>query len=119
SGDQPVRFVPPVNLSLSSHAQVLPLSMRSLQTQVEVRAASQLAPRSTLLSSVPGGWTVKPTTSPLHPGLTTLLVQAPASAIQAITLKTVARTPDNDHYTEGFRSIGYGTLPRTNFYTPA
>ena len=119
SGDQPVRFIPPVNLFLSAHAQVLPLGLRSLRVQAEVQAAGEIGPKSTLVASVPDGWTVKPAVTPLHSGTTTLSVTAPAAAVQTITLKTVAHTRDNDHYAEGFRAIGYGSLPRTNFYTPA
>ncbi len=119
SGNQPLRLVPPLNLSLSAHAQALPLAVRWLELHAEVHATDDVIPKSTLLSSIPDGWTVKPATTPLHSGSTLLTVQAPASALQPVTLKAVARTRDNDHITEGFRPVGYGSLPRTNFYTPA
>jgi hypothetical protein len=50
----------------------------------------------------------------------TLFEVRPAQARRtAETLTGSATAPDGAKYTEGFRAVGYGTLPRTNFYTPA
>ncbi|HEX5283346.1 MAG TPA: PIG-L family deacetylase [Bryocella sp.] len=119
SGDQPVQFTPPINLSLSAHAQALPLTAHSINFYAEVRTNSDVGARTKLQFAVPDGWTVKPRSTTLHPGQTTVAVFPPSSATTPVMLSAVAHTRDNDHITEGFRPIGYGNLPRTNFYTPA
>lgn len=119
SGNQPVSLVPPINLWLSAHAQALPLSAHSLDIQAEVQAGPEASTGTKLLFTVPDGWRVKPLSTPLHSGPTTATIYPPASAVQPATLRAIAHTQNNEHITEGFRAIGYGSLPRTNYYTPA
>jgi LmbE family N-acetylglucosaminyl deacetylase len=119
AADQPVRFVPPINLSLSAHAQALPLAARRVELTTEVRSTSEVPPSGKLLVSVLSGWSVKPSSAALRAGSTPLTVEAPPAAAQPITLTAIARTPHDDHIREGYRPVGYGSLPRTNYYTPA
>ena len=46
-------------------------------------------------------------------------IQAPSSRPSAITAKASSVLPTHETITEGYRSIGYGDLPRTNYYTAA
>jgi LmbE family N-acetylglucosaminyl deacetylase len=119
SGDQPVSFIPPISLSLSARAQVLPLTAYSIDFFARAQTTSDAAAGAKLLFSTPDGWTVKPASAPLQNGTTTVIVYPPKSATTPVMLTTVARTRNNDHITDGFRAVGYGSLPRTNFYTPA
>lgn len=119
AADQPLRFVPPLSLSLSAHAQVFPHATHEIVLAAFVRSTSESPLKGKLLISTASGWTVKPSTAPLHTGKTSLTLEAPASSAEPITLAAVARTSSDDHITEGYRPVGYGALPRTNFYTPA
>jgi LmbE family N-acetylglucosaminyl deacetylase len=119
SGNQPVSFIPPINLSLSAHAQALPLTAHSIDFSANAQTTSDAAAGAKLLFSIPDGWTVKPTSTPLQNGATTVIVYPPQSATTPVMLTAVARTRHDDHIREGFRPVGYGTLPRTNYYTPA
>jgi LmbE family N-acetylglucosaminyl deacetylase len=118
AGDQPVHFVPPFSVALSSHAQVLPSGMHSISSTVSIQSAGDTSLKGRLLLSIAPGWTVKPAQLPLHTETSTLTLET-ASAKQPATLTAVAHTENGDHISEGFRPIGYGSLPRTNVYTPA
>jgi LmbE family N-acetylglucosaminyl deacetylase len=117
--EQPARFVPPLSLSLSSSAQVMPASDRPLRIAATLRTTAQTAPTGKLLLSAPAAWTIKPVSSALHAGTTSFTVMAPAVEAKPIELSATARTANGDHISEGYRPVGYGDLPRTDYFTPA
>jgi hypothetical protein len=119
SGDQAVLLVPPINLSLSARAQALPLGARSLEVQTRVQATADAISGAKLSFTAPAGWSVNPPSAAVHTGVTPVTILPPASVRQPTTFSAIARTDHNDHITEGFRTVGYGSLPRTNYYTPA
>ncbi|HEY5381434.1 MAG TPA: PIG-L family deacetylase, partial [Acidobacteriaceae bacterium] len=119
SKSQPVQFVPAYSLSLTAGAQVLPASNPTLLLGENV---VPFMANANFKIEVPAGWHVHP-----HP-------QANPSnertwSFDQITVDHAPRKPvtipvsvsslDGRTYTEGFRPVGYGDLPRTNIYTPA
>jgi hypothetical protein len=118
-GEQPVNIVPALSLSLSHHAQVLP------STEKTVSFASDETPegsnvKSGKLSGIPPGWKALPTLANANPpGHTNFLYEVPFSDRKPVTVELSETLQDGTTYSEGYRPIGYGDLPRTNYYTPA
>jgi LmbE family N-acetylglucosaminyl deacetylase len=118
AGNQPVSFVPPASLRLSDHAQVVANEQRSF------RVTADVVPRLTLPDSISlgaPGWTAAPP-AVLNglAGVYAFEVTAPPVSKRTMTvLNGKMKLPNGSHITEGFRPVGYGDLPRTNFYTPA
>ena len=102
--------VPPASISLSTHAQVLPTGQKSLTLPYKVSPSNlPVRARST------GEWQVVAGENDLP----YLRVEALSSKPNPITVEANAILPGAQKVTEGYRSIGYGDLPRTNYYTPA
>ncbi len=127
SGPQSVSIVPQVSITLDSHAAVVPQTERHFSTEVHVKNVNHHPIDGTLQISRPVGWDITPREvelSKLPPQESrTISVQlqpalswsGPGGALSAI----VSAGDPKRAYTEGFRPVGYGTLPRTNYYTPA
>jgi LmbE family N-acetylglucosaminyl deacetylase len=118
SGPQPIEIVPPASLSLYVHAQVLPLGSRaaSFFTMLSPAQKPAITPNITL----PDGWkSYIERDRVFQDGLTLFHIEPPPSHPISITAKASATLANNQTVTEGYRPIGYGDLPRTNYYTPA
>ncbi|HZQ42047.1 MAG TPA: PIG-L family deacetylase [Acidobacteriaceae bacterium] len=115
SGPQPVQIIPPVSLTLDRNAQVVPDGTRSLN--IDVHTETEDHPQGELRLHAPQNWTIRLPQRTLRAGTETFPASLPAHP-QAATLKAEAIISGTT-YTEGFRPVGYGSLPRTNYYTPA
>ncbi len=115
---QAVQIVPAASLSLSQHAQVLPNDASALTLGTMLSPVEKPAKEPKL--AVPAGWKIRPamsdTTGPGEMGFT---VEAQSSHRVAITIKASVVLPNHETVSEGYRSIGYGNLQRTHYYTPA
>jgi hypothetical protein len=115
---QAVQIVPAANLSLSQHAQVLPNDASAL-TLVTMLSPVEKPTKEPKLA-VPAGWKIGPTMSDTTgTGEMSFTVEAPTSHRDAITIKASVMLPNHETVSEGYSSIGYGDLQRTNYYTPA
>jgi LmbE family N-acetylglucosaminyl deacetylase len=120
SGNQPARFVPPMSLALSAKAQVLPAGDKKFTVTATLRATEDVPADGKLRLHVPLKWSVKPEMAALATGPTAFEVTIPKKqAASVATLLGEALTLNEDPVKEGYRAVGYGDLPRTNFYTPA
>lgn len=117
-GTQPLNLVPAYNLSLSVNAQVVPKS--ELNVVIGASLSTTSAPQKAIILPVAIG-------SPLlHtqvaqvsvPGEADFHFVLPPTMSDATTLDASV-TSAGTKYTEGYRAIGYGSLPRTNYFTPA
>jgi hypothetical protein len=118
SGAQALQVVAPASLSLSAHAQVMPNRVPAAQVSSYISPAAAAAVTPSL--TVPEGWTSRVAASDkTKSGETSFTVAAPATNRSTITVKASLRAQDGDPVNEGFRAIGYGDVPRTNYYTPA
>ena len=117
-GDQPVRIVPALSVALSQHAQALPAHRPNLDVSLLTFPARQMVSSEHL--TLPPGW--KATAQPRETAadaertpyrLETLARQSPT------TLRASATLANGLRYDSGYRAVGYGDLPRTNFFTPA
>ncbi|HEV2576521.1 MAG TPA: PIG-L family deacetylase [Acidobacteriaceae bacterium] len=115
SGPQPVQIIPPVSLTLDRNAQVIPDGTHSLN--LDVHTETEDHPQGDLRLQAPTDWTIRSPQRPLRAGTESFSTSLPAP-LNTSTLRAEA-TISNTTYTEGFRAVGYGNLPRTNFYTPA
>ena len=125
-GAQPVSIVPPAGIAISTHAQILPNSARSLTVSLHSETGPQdphdsRAPKATHEKlSTPPGWSAhRLDTDSTAPGHVRYQVNAPSGARKPEILVAVASSPEGNTFTEGYRPIGYGDLPRTNYFTPA
>jgi LmbE family N-acetylglucosaminyl deacetylase len=115
---QPVSFVPAVSLSVSAHAQIFPSSEHAVffSTFLYPIEKPSVEPKIT----APAGWKTHIAISDVaSPGETKFQIEAPTSHADPITLKASTKPASGLTYTEGYRPIGYGDLPLTNYYTPA
>jgi LmbE family N-acetylglucosaminyl deacetylase len=119
SGPQPVNFVPALNVSLSNHAQILSSSANSFAVSVTATPPEKIIAVSASLTGENGG---DGTTNakPDHGYLpATSKIELPFNSKETQTVQASALSIDGRSYSEGYRAIGYGDLPRTNYYTPA
>ncbi len=118
-GSQPLSFVPAVSLALDHHAEALPASAVSVGLSVQVRGT---APGKLRLLAPPG-WMLHPAVQPLAPNIGAGPVHfeavPPKNAYAGALLSAHADSQSGEIYTEGYRSIGYGDLPRTQYFEPA
>jgi LmbE family N-acetylglucosaminyl deacetylase len=120
SGSQAAQFVPALSLTLSAKAQVLPAGDKKFTVTETLRGIDPAVPDGKLRLRVPAKWNVKPETTALAFGATPFEVTIPKK--QTATMADLigeALTLNEDPVKEGYRAVGYGDLPRTNFYTPA
>jgi LmbE family N-acetylglucosaminyl deacetylase len=119
SGPQPVSIVPPVSIASAPTATLLPL----VQTIADLTATltTDTSTAANINVQSPHDWTVQAKALPATAsGNSIRFILHPTGSFTGPQLFHVtAETPDHHTYTEGYRPIGYGDLPRTNFYTPA
>ncbi|SEF57823.1 N-acetylglucosaminyl deacetylase, LmbE family [Bryocella elongata] len=122
AGIQPVEIVPHASVSLSSsgmpvHAQVLPDGDRILHLSMMLHpAAAGMKPKL----AAPANWKSSLAMGDAAmPNEVEFQVTAPAMLEHAATLTGEAIDAGGTRYMEGYRAIGYGDLPRTNYFTPA
>ena len=113
---QAVQIVPSASVSLSSHAQVLPPYEKTLAVAVNV-----YPPHTRVELTLPPSWKEPSETDPTGaaPGTKLFQLEPPSTEGKPFTLQATAALPDGKQAREGYRSVGYGTLQRTLFFTPA
>jgi LmbE family N-acetylglucosaminyl deacetylase len=117
SGVQPVEIIPPVSLTLDRNAQVLPEGTYSLN--VDVHTVTEDHPEGELHLHAPQDWVIRSPQRPLRTGAETFPASLPPHQLIAPATLQAEAVVAGSTYTEGFRAVGYGSLPRTNYYTPA
>jgi LmbE family N-acetylglucosaminyl deacetylase len=113
---QPAAFIPPATIAFSNHAQVLPAKQTSMIVSLQVSPSG-----ARVETKLPKDWTVHPDKEPKRSpeGFKQLDLDIPLESREASTVQAIAVLPDKAEVTEGYRTIGYGDLPRTNYYRPA
>ena len=130
-GPQSVSIVPALSLALSSHAQVLP-TPQSSSTSFSAFLASNVplelhdTPLPPILhADAPAGWRTTPLPMPRalprpgSPAESAFTVSSPTAIAAPATLRVTASWRNFQPSSEGYRPVGYGDLPRTNYFTPA
>jgi hypothetical protein len=134
-------LVPPVSVALPLHAQVFLEGEKSLPLNIHVHTQAGMESELTLKLGLPAHWTSEPAAIALKPlpgeSATdfdrTLTVRpephfsAAYNARPALVKATVIERHDAkdnrpegvDTFDEGYRAVGYGDLPRTNYFTAA
>jgi len=127
--NQPVAFVPADSLTLPTHAQVFPSDLQSLRLSATVTPFTAITVAPTLKAPAPwkldditykktGPNTYTANDSTTVPGETVWQLSASSKDRRPFTLTATANYGATT-ITEGYRPIGYGDLPITNYYTPA
>jgi LmbE family N-acetylglucosaminyl deacetylase len=119
SRSQPVQFVPAYSLSLTARAQVLPVSNPTLLLGADI---VPFMTNANLKIEAPAGWHVHPDPQANPPNELTWSfdqINVDHAPRKPVTIPVSVSSSDGHTYTEGFRPVGYGDLPRTNIYTPA
>ena len=116
---QPLSIVPPLSLALAPHAQALANTRRSFP--VTLRVAPPSADRRQAHLEIPPGWkiTPEPSRSDDDTGETRFRLDVPGPLDRPVRLSAAADLPNGEIDREGYRSVGYAALPRTNYFTPA
>jgi LmbE family N-acetylglucosaminyl deacetylase len=116
NGTQPVSIVPPGSIALLSHAQVFPRDASSTIVSISVNP-----PATPIETRQPKTWRVVPNVEPTdsQPGFKQFRIEPSAGNRETFTLTGIALLPNSEQISEGYRPVGYGDLPRTNYYTPA
>ncbi len=115
---QPVRVVPEASLRLSTHAQIFPSAETSVAFSAFVAPVPAAGFQRTL--TIGDGWQTGLAMGDFTaPGETTLQIKRVSASAAPTTLKAAVKLSDGTTITQGFLAIGYGNLPRTNYYTPA
>jgi len=117
--DQPVQVVGPGSIFLSSHAQVLPDSVGAFEVTVTGRPQA-LIKEDTAWNGLPQSWKLSSAKPSLEMGTERFTIHAPKDGQRSISLHaSFTRANGSLDIEGGFRSAGYGNLPRTNYYVPA
>jgi hypothetical protein len=109
---QPVQIVPPFSVDISPRLQLLPTGVDHFPARVSITP-----PNGASLRFTKGKLEVDSQTSDPSTGVTVFNIRVPSDRSAAEIEASAAYTPEG--YSEGYRAVGYGDLPRTNFYTPA
>ncbi|HEY5330935.1 MAG TPA: PIG-L family deacetylase [Acidobacteriaceae bacterium] len=132
----PENIIPPMAVSLKSHAQVLPQGQKTFPLQVHMHSEIGNTNDITLKLSLPSYWTSQPDVIRIKPlpgdsatdfdRTFTVIPEPHFSAAYNAKPSTVGAvvtfrngSDDVQTFEEGYRPIGYGDLPRTNYFTPA
>ena len=116
---QSIAFSPEANVTLDRHAQVMLPGATSISIQAHVTQGAAIHEGKTYLRA-PAGWISKPSSQPLSVADPGFVVSAPmrySGRGEKLTIEADTRL--GNRVSEGFREVGYGDLPRTNFFTPA
>jgi len=121
NGNQPAQFVPPLSLMLSSNAQVVPAGVMKIEIDATVGSTAEGGVGDGKLRlTAPPKWNVKPEPAPLAAGASQFEVSLPRKqAIEATYLQATIVPATAEPVKEGYRSVGYGDLPRTHYFTAA
>jgi LmbE family N-acetylglucosaminyl deacetylase len=117
--------VPALSVNLPNHAIVLPAGESAIPITMHIQNSETNKAGGEARLVLPDGWSSEPLNAPF-----TLNKTNPSAQVSfQVKPKTLAGTGsyilqaeakvDSQTYTEGYRPIGYGDLPRTNDYTPA
>ncbi|HEY5380614.1 MAG TPA: PIG-L family deacetylase, partial [Acidobacteriaceae bacterium] len=108
----------PWSVSLSTRAQVLAKDQPNFPLTITTTPTAQ--PMRSLVLHMPPSWTSTPSPASIHStGEVHLEIHVPLERGAPVDLEVSAKSPDGPTFSEGFRPVGYGDLPRTNIYTPA
>jgi LmbE family N-acetylglucosaminyl deacetylase len=119
AGPQSVNVVPALSIAVSSHAQALASGERTFSFGSQ-QTPADAAIKSVKVGGIPPSWKSLPVTTGANlTGHTDFLIEVPMGDRKPATVEVSATLQDGSTYNEGYRSIGYGDLPRTNYYTPA
>jgi LmbE family N-acetylglucosaminyl deacetylase len=119
-GEQRVQFVPPASLGISSHAEVLPDSAEHLALTLYEDEPKGGSPVVSEMYGAPGAWKFVPLSVAANcEGCVPLAFDVPPGHRTQATLRPSITLKDGAVITEGYRPVGYGPLPVTNFYQPA
>ena len=116
---KPINFVPLLSTSLSNHAQVVSRWSKSFTISLTATPVDRIIAVSASFGRQNGGdgqSIAKPDHGYLPPVST---FELPLSSTAPFTVDGSALSTETHSYNEGYRPIGYGDLPRTNYYTPA
>jgi LmbE family N-acetylglucosaminyl deacetylase len=120
NGNQPAQFVPAMSLTLSSNAQVVPVGETKFEVDASVSSTDASVPVGKLRLTAPPKWNVKPETVPLATGMSPFEVTLPKRQTPDATfLQAMIVAETGEPVKEGYRSVGYGDLPRTHYFTAA
>jgi LmbE family N-acetylglucosaminyl deacetylase len=118
SGDQPVQIVPVANLSVQPSTQVLANNRMVSRFQTELHPSLSPALIPKIVSTK--DWKASLVRTDVKAeGFTFFQLDAPKLPRTAALLTAEAALPNQQVIAEGYRPIGYGDLPLTNYYTPA
>ena len=115
---QPIQIVPLANLAVQPSAQVLANDRMFSRFQTELHPS--LSPVVIPKIVTPKGWKASLVITDVKAeGFTFFQLDAPKIPRTTASLTAEAVLPNRQLITEGYRPVGYGDLPRTNYYTPA
>jgi LmbE family N-acetylglucosaminyl deacetylase len=123
--EPPLAITPALSVSLLSHARVFPLTSNSFTETAHVMSDSDVGLKGTLRLELPANWTVSPERAPVDFKKTgdtkdVTFTVTPNRTMAGTSAKiTAVATAEGNTYSEGYRAVGYGDLPRTNYYRPA
>ena len=112
---QPASFIPPVSIASTPTATVLPTNQTTAQFTANLR--TDAATSANINVESPHNWSIEAKAA--GPNSVNFVLHPTATITTPQLFNVTAQTPDHQTYTEGYRPIGYGDLPRTNYYTPA
>jgi LmbE family N-acetylglucosaminyl deacetylase len=115
SGQQPLSIIPPVSIASLPTATVLPQGQTIAQLTATLR--TDAATSANINVESPHNWSIE--AKPAGHDAVNFSLHPTATITTPQLFHVTAQTPDHQTYTEGYRPIGYGDLPRTNYYTPA
>ncbi len=136
-GEQPLRVVPVLSVAASPHAEIFATEAAHRAVGFDVTVTSSIEALSARLDfSTPGGWkatcpqakftlthagdahTVPVTVIPSQANVESAVVTA--RTVRAFAVDSAPGDGGESAHTDlGYRSVGYGDLPRTNYYTKA
>jgi LmbE family N-acetylglucosaminyl deacetylase len=117
--DQPQEIVPPVGISISPRTQLLlQKSDPRFSIQATLNKSTATLKVKTKLTG-PKDWQIGPYPSPSDSESFFNITPPHIQQIPEVAFTASAFVTAGATYTEGYRPIGYGDLPRTNYYTPA
>ncbi|HEY4354907.1 MAG TPA: PIG-L family deacetylase [Acidobacteriaceae bacterium] len=114
---QSLMLVPEISVALDHDHEMLPSGTSSFS--LNVHTTSSDAAKGTVHVQAPAGWTARPASQPLTAQAETFAITSAAGEISHAALKISANSQTGGLYSEGYRAVGYGDLPRTNYFMPS
>jgi LmbE family N-acetylglucosaminyl deacetylase len=121
--NQPVNFVPALSVSLTEnhqpiHAEVLPNDADLAHLSLQI-SPSDTRIKSARIQAPPKWRTVAASSDKASPEEIQFRIYPATPPRSTTVLIGSVVLPDGQSFTQGYRPIGYGDLPRTNYFTPA